>query len=557
MVLYPYRSAIALDPNGGKAANTTGQIYATEDTAFATPLSAVDANGVAVALTTNADGILPTFYVADHTAVNWKSGTWVFPFVTSEPVPGPPGAPGPAVQSASLVGDKLKFIREDGVATEEITLPTGPGGSDSGVAGYITTPGTQTAAALSSTTASSIETPGNVVNDAVNAVVSAEVGPVAASIPLEVAARSLLGPNASFFGDSITWYGEGYGYWAAVLSGGAFRPAHVASNPGYTSTSLLPVIDAQIIQASPKPSWCLILCGANDAQSSVALATFASNVQQMVGMLRAAGITPVLGTVPPNNNDTYDNFVRLYNAWLMRYCEVERVPMVDFYTLVLDHTTGNWKATWDNGDGLHPSNIANKAMGKAVVDTLKPFAIPRPYLLQPYPGTPNIQGNSNFMVDTNNDGLADNVSGAAADATLAYSRLDDTRGFKWQRLTLTSPAAAKQIQGKAATATAGEFAVGDTIRFAARVRTGQDGGQTRLSVTCYTAGYASVTLNRIVTAPVTNGMTRMIEDGVASTELIVPANTEIVTWLYNVGPVSGTYDVAQPTFLNLTKLGIV
>lgn len=367
----------------------------------------------------------------------------------------------------------------------------------------------------------------------------------------------LLGPLGSFFGDSITWYGEGYPYWAAIQSGGAFRAEHVKSNSGWSSTGLLGAIDAQIIQASPRPSWCMILCGANDASASTPLATYRANVIEMVRRLRAAGIAPVLSSVAPNNVDSIDAFIRLYNVWLTRYCEEEQIPLVDFYSLVVNQATGDWKAGWDNGDGLHPTNLANKAMGKAVVDALKPLMVPRPYVVQPFSGSPNIQLNSNFLTDTNVDGLADSLSGPATDGSLAYSRVDDARGFKWQRMTLTGGVTGKQIQGNSASVSGGGISVGDRMRFSARVRTGQDGGQTRLQVTCYKTAYSAVTLNRIVTAPVPDGMTRLIEDGVAVSEFVIPAETEIVLWTYYCGPVAGTYDVAQPTLYNLTKLGAV
>ena len=95
MVLYPYVAGLAFDGmTGEKAANATGQVFAKSDSSFANPLPTLDASGLAIELTSNNDGILPTFFVDGNTAVNWKSGDWVFPLVTSEPIPGPVGPPG-------------------------------------------------------------------------------------------------------------------------------------------------------------------------------------------------------------------------------------------------------------------------------------------------------------------------------------------------------------------------------------------------------------------------------------------------------------------------------
>jgi hypothetical protein len=149
VVLYPYVAALALDGNTrAVAANALGQVYAKADTSFTTPLAAIDAAGLAVELWSSADGVLPNFFVDGHTAVVWKSGDWKLPLVTSEPVPGADGSPGASVTAAELVGDKLAFVRDDGVKTPPITLPTGAGGSDSGVAGYVGTPGSATRTAL-------------------------------------------------------------------------------------------------------------------------------------------------------------------------------------------------------------------------------------------------------------------------------------------------------------------------------------------------------------------------------------------------------------------------
>lgn len=96
MTLYPYVATLAVDPVTLVAAKgATGTIYAPEDTGFASPLTASDASGNPIPLTANADGILPSFY-ATEPAVNWRSGSYVFPLVTPQPLPGPQGTPGSA-----------------------------------------------------------------------------------------------------------------------------------------------------------------------------------------------------------------------------------------------------------------------------------------------------------------------------------------------------------------------------------------------------------------------------------------------------------------------------
>jgi peptidoglycan/xylan/chitin deacetylase (PgdA/CDA1 family) len=153
MALYPYRATLTIDPaTGDKALNATGEIYALADTGFSTPLAALNSTGLPVTLTSNSDGILPTFYVDDHTSVNWKSGSYVFPLVTSQSVEGPQGV---GVVAVDATGDQMTFALSNDTTIGPVTLPAGPGGSDTGVAGYINTASSETRAALDATIAKS------------------------------------------------------------------------------------------------------------------------------------------------------------------------------------------------------------------------------------------------------------------------------------------------------------------------------------------------------------------------------------------------------------------
>jgi lysophospholipase L1-like esterase len=121
MTLYPYVAALAVDPVSLVAAKgATGQIFAPTDTSFASPLTASDATGNPIPLTANADGILPSFY-ATLPAVNWRSGSFVFPLVTSQPLEGPKGDPGaPGIDGV----DGSNVIPTDVAIAEAIQNPS-------------------------------------------------------------------------------------------------------------------------------------------------------------------------------------------------------------------------------------------------------------------------------------------------------------------------------------------------------------------------------------------------------------------------------------------------
>lgn len=120
MALYPYVAALAVNPlTLTKAAGAVGQVFAPEDTSFATPLEAKDPAGNTIVLTSNADGILPSFYV-ELPSVNWKSGSNIFPLVTSQPIPGPQGPPGPAGEGGTGGGGGITTIPAEYVTDTEL-----------------------------------------------------------------------------------------------------------------------------------------------------------------------------------------------------------------------------------------------------------------------------------------------------------------------------------------------------------------------------------------------------------------------------------------------------
>lgn len=337
MVLFPYRSILAFDAaSGQKAANATGQVFALDDTTFTTPLNPVDAAGVAVNLTANGDGILPTFYLDGYTSVNWKSGSWVFPLVTTEPVPGEKGDPGPAVQSATLVGDQLRFVRDDGTSTEPVTLPTGTGGSDEGVANYITTPGSATNTALSATIAEA--TDGLGVSNGENYGVA-----IGDSIVFGWNGNATVEPNVD--------------PWPRLVN--RINPAITLVNKGISGNTMQQVRDRYDADVTAlNPGMVHIAIGTNNLWQYT-LADMKGFATEIAEKAKAAGHKVYWHTILPRTgadqtNAEWDERIRIYNRWLgTTLCPAYGFRMVDTYT-VFTNTDGTVKAGY-LPDGRHPS----------------------------------------------------------------------------------------------------------------------------------------------------------------------------------------------------------
>lgn len=123
--------------------------------------------------------------------------TVVSPVPSGNPVPIVRGERGVGVQSAEIDGGDLLLALDDGSEINAGELPVGPGGSDAGVASYITTPGSETATALADSIAEVVDPVAEVIDTGrlsaanVAAAQSAAAKSVADPLSLFVAVREL------------------------------------------------------------------------------------------------------------------------------------------------------------------------------------------------------------------------------------------------------------------------------------------------------------------------------------------------------------------------------
>lgn len=374
-------------------------------------------------------------------------------------------------------------------------------------------------------------------------------------------AASSLGSRFAFFGDSITNYNETFGIYAAWLSGGKIEPVRFVSHPGYNSTQLAALIQSEIITPGGIDT-VVIECGTNDTNNNGAIASltaFAANMTSMVAAVKAAGLSPVVLNVPPRTSNTVS--VTAFNEWLSRFGSAADVIVVDIFSALADPATGTYLAAMASGDGVHPSAAGNKAIGLAVANAVTPLIGAPSFQTLPFAGAPNLLSNSQFLAGS----TTPTGYGAASGTGVTPTLVTDSRGFKWRRVTLASAGAKVGFGAFEVAAGAGTFAVGDRMRFSARLRMSADlaspgavNDGMAVRATCYTAGYASSPLDTWLTGPPFGwqALTRSGE-GVLSAEFVVPATTAVILISNTVGPQDGVYEDAQPTLLNLTKLGVV
>jgi lysophospholipase L1-like esterase len=367
------------------------------------------------------------------------------------------------------------------------------------------------------------------------------------------AVRKLLDSQFAWFGDSITGIGEQFPSYASVLSSQRinYDPARLVSHGGYTSAQLA-ALTAEITGLNPLPHVVHVHAGANDAQETIPLATFQTNMMKIIGDMKAAGIAVIVGGVLPLAATNARPFVRQYNDWLHYYCATQGLTMIDYYSLFANRTDGSPKAALISGDGVHPNAAGLKVMGQAIVDTLTPVLAP---VSAPLAGdntdATNMITNALALTDSNSDGVPDNWTPQGTTTGWTFSLVDDGQATgKWIRMVGSGATAQGTLVPDAITT---GFSVGDTLQLACRVRTSNladSTSQLYMQLQAFDASFNLLGVGKLIygiTQPVT---------GIAAGKFVVPASTSRMALYFQGGPGNGTYEVADVTIVNLTKLGI-
>lgn len=208
--------------------------------------------------------------------------------------------------------------------------------------------------------------------------------------------------NYAFIGDSLTQgrlattYADGFVsklralYPDDVLSAGA--PSATTAN---WTTRLAPVIDMA-------PRYAFICLGVNDLATGRALVDIYADYTSIVSQVQAAGITPVVISVPPTNNGNTTTL----NAWLSS----QGWTYVDIYSLLVG-TGSALNAAYDSGDGTHWNSAGHNVVYGAISSAISALPVPA----------------VSFQVDTDHTMAADSDSRVPSQAAVV-GYVSDQRG---------------------------------------------------------------------------------------------------------------------------------
>jgi hypothetical protein len=90
-----------------------------------------------------------------------------------------------------------------------------------------------------------------------------------------------------------------------------------------------------------------------------------NNLKAMITAAKQANIQPIICTIPPRGDaSNYNLNVQKINGAIHQLAQAQRILLVDFYSILVDPTTGVYKSGYDLSDGIHPSPTAAKAMAQ-------------------------------------------------------------------------------------------------------------------------------------------------------------------------------------------------
>ena len=263
-------------------------------------------------------------------------------------------------------------------------------------------------------------------------------------------------------GDSmLAAAGPGTGmYEVAVLrSGGKLWNLYNAGVSGNTSAQMLARFATDVVAKAPDVA--LILSGTNDLLQGVAVATHVANVEAMVLAAKAASITPVVVSIPPNGTSPHSVAAR--NIALASMCRLRGVQFIDIYTALVDPATGGYASAY-NADGTHPNMPGMLVAGDIIASALAPRLFGMPTLPGENAEAVNLLGNGLFLANASGLGTGWSVISSPAGASHSIDSSDATIKGNWQVITLASTNGYHSINREASSG----FSVGDRLLMCGR-----------------------------------------------------------------------------------------
>lgn len=337
---------------------------------------------------------------------------------------------------------------------------------------------------------------------------------------------------------STTWPNQ-----VNVRSKQQIRYLYNAGVPGNTCAQMAARNATDVIARAPAVA--VLACGTNDVGNSVAFATTIANIQAIVTSWIAAGIRPVLTTVPPRSDSgTYVGPINRLSAWISSYGRSLGLPVVDFYGLLADPTTGQYKAGYST-DNIHPTaTVASSMADLFISSTSGYFPNVFPYLPATNANGIDLATNNLFVTGSGvpTGWSTFKSSSGCTDSMTANS----SPGGNWYQWVCTNNTGTDQLYMDIGSG----WSVGDTLAFVGKLNTS---GATAGGLT-YTIQIEALNGNYFVS---TLNTWNIDESGTWYLPIVVVSGTTNIRPKISLTAGSGTLQVTQIGVVDLTTQQIV
>jgi lysophospholipase L1-like esterase len=273
-------------------------------------------------------------------------------------------------------------------------------------------------------------------------------------------------------GDTIEL--DGFVGWAWLLGSDRVRSHRPEAAGGYHLADVRDRLLPQLLAHRPRPDWCIVHAGTNDAgggDPDAMLATAAEIYDRLLG----EGIVPIATSLPPQATTRNLATLSRFNDGVRAAARRRGVPFADLFAAVVDPASGTFRSGLHT-DAVHLSPAGARLAGQAVADALRAVL---PSWPPPLPtaadaaGSDLLLANPLMLADGDGDGMPDGwtVAGNATDVRCALVDGGDACEGNWFEVVKTDNARPTVLQTAAAPVRAGAAVA---VGYRCEVVAGQD-----------------------------------------------------------------------------------
>lgn len=173
-------------------------------------------------------------------------------------------------------------------------------------------------------------------------------------------------------GDTIEL--DGFVGWSWLLASDRVRPHRPEAVGGFHLADVRDLLVPRLLGRPPLPHWCIVHAGSNDLAGRDPAAMLAT-AAEICDRLTAAGVAPIVTSLPPQATTANLPTLLAFNHGLARLAGERGMPFADLFAAVEDPSTGTFAAGC-NVDGVHFSALGAARAGRAVADVLRAVTPP-------------------------------------------------------------------------------------------------------------------------------------------------------------------------------------